>query len=146
MKKRILLFIALLLLTSFLLPMLVGCENMVKGKEARATFDSFFAAVVREDYEAARAYLHPCNSALDLEQIFVEVRAEYGIDLRYGTSEAPRQVGFQASIYNTEFMGSGYTMTFHAQTAASGTPIVISCTVVRNAEGYGIYSFLINRR
>ncbi len=146
MKKLFLKPLAVFIVIALSLSMLVGCANKVSGKEARATFDAFLAAVAAEDYGTAKTYLHPWIDDLDLAKAFTELREEQGIDLRGGVSENLRQVGIQASLYNSDYDGGGYQMSFYAQTGADGVPISISCTVIRNDDGFGIYQFVVNKR
>ena len=146
MKRLLLKSVTVLIVIALSLSALVGCANKVSGKEARATFDAFLAAVVAEDYDTAKAYLHPWIDDLDLAKEFTDLREEQGIDLRGGISENLKQVGIGASLYNSDYDGGGHQMTFHTQTVADGTPIKIICTVIRNKDGYGIYQFIVNRR
>ena len=54
---------------------LVSCGNGIKGDEAKAYINDFFAAVVAEDYDKAESLLHPERPA-DLETFLLNVENE----------------------------------------------------------------------
>ena len=145
MKRLLLKSVTVLIVIALSLSALVGCANKVSGKEARATFDAFLTAVDAENYEAARIHLHPLISGTNLSEYFATLREEKGIDFTEGISEV-KLVGFYAAFYDTAIDGSSYEMELHAKTVAGDVPIYISCTVVRNDDGYGIYNFIVDGR
>ena len=59
----------------------VSCGNGIKGDEAKALINDFFAAIVAEDYDKAESFLHPERPA-DLEAFLLNVEQEKNVDFQ----------------------------------------------------------------
>ena len=115
---------------------LVSCGNGIKGDEAKAYINDFFAAVVAEDYDKAESLLHPERPA-DLETFLLNVENEENVDFQEGI-EIEKYTGFSSSLYDSTVAGSTYELTM--RTKVGNKTVKFTIEIVRNENGYGIYN------
>ena len=77
----------------------VSCGKGIKGDEAKAYINDFFAAIVAEDYDKAESLLHPERPA-DLEPFLLNVEKEENVDFQAGI-EIEKYTGFSSSLYDS---------------------------------------------
>ena len=114
-----------------------SCGNSIKGDEAKAFINDFFAAIVAEDYDKAEGFLHPERPA-DLETFLLNVENEENIDFQEGI-EIEKYTSFSSSLYDSTVDGSTYELTIH--TNVGDIKVIFTIEIVNNENGYGIYNF-----
>lgn len=119
---------------------LAGCGNGIKGSEAKAFINDFFAAIVAEDYEKAEGFLHPERPA-DLEAFFLSVEKSNNVDFQAGI-EIEKYTGFSSSLYDGTVDGSTYALSMRAKVGDQTANFAIE--IVKNENGYGIYNLDLN--
>ena len=117
-----------------------SCEGGIKGDEAKATINEFFAALASEDYEKAESLLHPDRPA-DLEDFIKHVESRKSLDFSEGIT-IEKYTGISSSYYNSAVDGSTYGLDMKVK--IGDTTARISIELVKNEYGYGIYNFEIN--
>ena len=115
---------------------LASCGNGIKGDEAKAYINDFFAAIVAEDYDKAESLLHPERPA-DLETFLLNVENEENIDFQEGI-EIEKYTGFSSSLYDSTVAGSTYELTM--RTKVGNKTVKFTIEIVKNENGYGIYN------
>ena len=115
---------------------LASCGNGIKGDEAKALINDFFAAIVAEDYDKAESFLHPERPA-DLEAFLLNVEQEENVDFQAGI-EIEKYTGFSSSMYDSTVNGSTYELTM--RTKVGDKAIKFTIEIVKNENGYGIYN------
>ena len=115
---------------------LASCGNGIKGDEAKALINDFFAAVVAEDYDKAESFLHPERSA-DLEAFLLDVEQEENVDFQAGI-EIEKYTGFSFAMYDSTVNGSTYELTM--RTKVGDKTVKFTIEIVKNENGYGIYN------
>ena len=113
-----------------------SCGNGIKGDEAKAFINDFFAAIVAEDYDKAESFLHPERPA-DLETFLLNVEKEENIDFQAGI-ETEKYTGFSSSLYDSTVDGSTYELTM--RTKIGDKKVKFTIEIVNNKNGYGIYN------
>ena len=116
---------------------LASCGNGIKGDEAKALINDFFAAIVAEDYDKAEEFLHPERPA-DLEAFLLNVEKEKNVDFQAGI-EIEKYTGFSSSVYHSDVDGSRYELTM--RTKVGDKKVTFTIEIVNNKDGYGIYNF-----
>lgn len=135
LKKLLVITISCLFVCS-----LASCGNGIKGDEAKAFINDFFAAVVAEDYDKAESLLHPERPA-DLEAFLLSVEKEENVDFQAGI-EIEKYTNFSSSLYDSTVDGARYELTM--QTKVGDKTVEFTIEIVRNENGYGIYNFDCN--
>ena len=115
---------------------LASCGNGIKGDEAKAYINDFFAAIVAEDYDKAESLLHPERPA-DLETFLLNVENEENVDFQEGI-EIKKYTGFSSSFYDSTVDGSTYELTM--RTKVGNKTVKFTIEIVKNENGYGIYN------
>lgn len=133
MKKAVLVFLAVVMLISF-----VGCGG-IDGSKANATINEFFSFVEAGDYASAQALLHPDRSP-DLEAIFTSFAEQYDLDYSSGIN-IKSTVSTLSSAYDTEVKGSTYGKRYILE--VSGKEFESEIQIVQNDNGYGVYNFFM---
>ena len=118
-----------------------SCGNGIKGDEAKAFINDFFAAIAAEDYDKAESLLHPERPA-DLEAFLLNVEKERNVDFQAGI-EIEKYTGFSAALYDTTVGGSTYELTM--RTNVGDNKVTFTIEIVKNENGYGIYNLDINK-
>ena len=113
-----------------------SCGNGIKGDEAKAFINDFFAAIVTEDYDKAESFLHPDRPA-DLETFLLDVEKEKDVDFQAGI-EIEKYTGFSSSMYDSTVNGSTYELTM--RTKVGDKTVKFKIEIVKNETGYGIYN------
>lgn len=131
LKRALILLLACLCVFS-----LASCGNGIKGDEAKAFINDFFAAIVAEDYEKAESFLHPRRPA-DLEAFLLNVEKEENVDFQAGI-EIEKYTGVSASLYDSTVDGSRYELTMRAR--VGDKEVWFTIEIVSNENGYGIYN------
>ena len=132
MKNIVIILVACLCIFS-----LVSCGNGIKGDEAKALINDFFAAIVAEDYDKAEEFLHPERPA-DLEAFLLNVEEEKNVDFQAGI-EIEKYTGLSSSVYHSDVDGSRYELTM--RTKVGDKKVTFTIEIVNNKDGYGIYNF-----
>lgn len=114
----------------------VSCGNGIKGDEAKAFINDFFAAIVSEDYDKAESFLHPERPA-DLETFLHNVEKEENVDFQAGI-EIEKYTGYSSSLYDSTVDGSTYELTM--RTKVGDKKVIFTIEIVNNENGYGIYN------
>ena len=112
----------------------------IKGNEAKALINDFFAAIVAEDYDKAESFLHPERPA-DLEAFLLNVEQEVNVDFQAGI-EIEKYTGFSSSMYDSTVNGSTYELTM--RTKVGDKTVKFTIEIVKNENGYGIYNLDLN--
>ena len=115
---------------------LMSCASGIKGDEAKALINDFFAAIVAEDYDKAESFLHPERPA-DLEAFLLNVEQEDNVDFQAGI-EIEKYTGFSSSMYDSTVNGSRYELTM--RTKVGDKTVKFTIEIVKNENGYGIYN------
>lgn len=139
MKKALRILSVLMIVCLCALP-LSACEGGIKGDEAKAFINDFFAAIVAEDYETAEGMLHPQRPA-DLKAFLQTVEEKEGVDFQNGI-EIERYTGFSSSYYDSTVDGSTYELTMRTKVGEKTVRFVVE--IVKNDAGYGIYNLNID--
>ncbi len=114
----------------------VSCGNGIKGDEAKAFINDFFAAIVAEDYDKAESFLHPERPA-DLETFLLNMEKDENIDFQVGI-EIEKYTNFSSSLYDSTVDGSTYKLTM--RTKVGDEKVKFTIEIVKNENGYGIYN------
>ncbi len=125
-----------LFFASLLLFSLFGCGG-VDRQQAKTDAEAFLDLIEKEDYESAKAFLHPSRD-IDLAADFSRIEAEEGIDFSLGI-KVNRYTGTSYSWYDSDVDGSQYK--FDVELLVGTLPVEAKIAVVENDAGYGIYSF-----
>ena len=137
--KRILTLLAALTLLLTAIGSLSACAGGVSRDEAKEITNALFTAMTAENYEEAAALFHPATSmtAELMESTTETLRTEMGADFDEGVS-IERYVGMKSAYYDSNFDGSVYELTMEAR--VGDQTLHITAEVVRNDEGYGLWS------
>ena len=138
--KRIFRMIVAIMIACLFVSSLVSCGNGIKGDEAKAFINDFFAAIVAEDYDKAEGFLHPERPA-DLEAFLQNVEKQANVDFQAGI-EIEKYTGFSSSLYDSSVDGSTYELIMRAKVGDKQVRFTIE--IVKNEIGYGIYNFDID--
>ena len=134
--KRIFRMIVAIMIACLFVSSLVSCGNGIKGDDAKAFINDFFAAIVAEDYDKAESFLHPERPA-DLEAFLLNVEQEENVDFQAGI-EIEKYTGFSSSMYDSTVNGSTYELTM--RTKVGDKTVKFTIEIVKNENGYGIYN------
>ena len=138
--KRIFRMIVAIMIACLFVSSLVSCGNGIKGDDAKAFINDFFAAIVAEDYDKAEGFLHPERPA-DLEAFLQNVEKQANVDFQAGI-EIEKYTGFSSSLYDSSVDGSTYELIMRAKVGDKQVRFTIE--IVKNEIGYGIYNFDID--
>ena len=138
--KRIFRMIVAIMIACLFVSSLVSCGNGIKGDDAKAFINDFFAAIVAEDYDKAEGFLHPERPA-DLEAFLQNVEKQANVDFQAGI-EIEKYTGFSSSLYDSSVDGSTYELIMRARVGDKQVRFTIE--IVKNEIGYGIYNFDID--
>ncbi len=119
---------------------LVSCGNAIKGDEAKAFINDFFAAIVAEDYDKAEGFLHP-ERPVDLETFLLNIEKDENVDFQAGI-EIEKYTGFSSSLYDSSVGGSRYEQ--RMRTRVGDKEVAFAIEIVKNENGYGIYNLDLN--
>ncbi len=134
-RRTFIIFVACLCVFSF-----TSCGKGIKGDEAKAFINDFFAAIVDEDYDKAEEFLHPKRPA-DLETFLLNVEKEENVDFQSGI-EVEKYTGFSSALYDSTVDGSTYELTMRTNVGDKEVEFIIE--IVSNEDGYGIYNLNID--
>ena len=115
---------------------LVSCSKGIGGDEAKSIIGDFFAAVVAENYDKAKTFLHPERPA-ELEAFFLSVEKDKNIDFQAGI-EIEKYMGFSSSYYDSTVGGSTYELSM--RTKIGDKTVKFTIEIVKNKNGCGIYN------
>lgn len=118
---------------------LVGCANRVKKDEAKEQVNAFIDNVRAGNFEGAKEYLHP-ERPLDIETYFARKELEYGVDFQSGIEIT--RTDYSSAMYESEVDGGEYELEMNI--IVSGVALEMNIDVVRNDNGFGIYSIDID--
>ena len=134
--KRVFRNILLAMVCCFFILSLASCSGGIKGDDAKAFINEFFATIVSEDYDKAETFLHPERPA-DLETFLLGVEEDQNIDFQAGI-EIEKYIGFSSSLYDSTVGGSRYELTMRTKVGDKEVKFIIE--IVKNESGYGIYN------
>ena len=120
--------------------LLASCGGGIKGADAKAHIQEFFAAIGSEDYSKANSLLHPERPA-DLKSFFESIEAAKSIDFQEGI-QIKRYTGFSSAVYDGTVKGATYALTMQVTVGNKNTEFTIE--IVRNDAGFGIYNIHLN--
>lgn len=138
--KKLLRNIVFCIVLSVCILLFSSCSGGIKGSEAKAHINEFFAAIVDEDYSNAENLLHPERPA-DLNEFFASIEEAEGIDFQEGI-EIERYTGFSSALYDSTVKGSTYELTMN--TTIGEKKVEFTIEIVKNEAGFGIYNFDLN--
>ena len=113
-----------------------SCGKGIKGDEAKAFINDFFAAIVAEDYDKAESFLHP-ECPADLETFLLNVEEKESVDFQAGMA-IEKYTNFSSSLYDSTVDGSTYELTM--RTKVGDKKVIFTIEIVNNENGYGIYN------
>lgn len=139
MSKTIKKILITLVICCFCISLLASCSGGIDTDEAKVLVKDFLAAIAVEDYEKAETLLHP-ELDIDLKDSFGKIENAKNIDFQQGVI-IERYTGFNYTYYSTSIGGSSYEMTMQAKVGNTSVEIVVA--VIKNDNGYGIYSLTV---
>lgn len=119
---------------------LFGCGKGIKEDEAKAYANSFLEAIEEEDYETAESLLHPDKPG-SVSDLCMALEMGLGLDFQEGI-EIKDYVELSSTLYDSTVSGSTYSLEMEA--SVSGVDLIISIQLVKNENGYGIYSYTLS--
>ena len=131
MKKLISLLVVIFIVS-------LSLFSCIDGEKAREDAVDFLSALEDEDYESARALLHP-DFKIDMEKEISALEKQEGIDFSEGI-DVYKFTGFSSAHYDSQVDGSLYETTVNI--AVGGKKGSLTVTLVDNDKGYGIYNFI----
>ena len=134
MKKILSLFLVVALIFS-----LSACSGGISGKEAKGLINDFLLLLEKEDYGAAEALLHPSRPA-DLRAFFEGIETAENVD--FSSISIEKYTGFHTAWYHSSVDGAVYGLTM--KIAISGKDASMEVELVKNSDGYGIYTLDID--
>ena len=137
--KRFLKIITVILTAALLISGLTSCSGGFTSTEANTMIEDFLSKISAEDYEGAKALVHPSYKE-DLESYIKICEKAGGFDCSDGF-EIQEYTNTSYSKNNEAVGGAAYSTTFNA---ALGFKLVkVTVEIVKNDAGYGIYTFNI---
>lgn len=135
MKRVVSIFVLLAVLLVAAMS-LTACAGAVTREETQTASEALFAALSKEDYEAAAALFHPeADMTPDRVAAFCEqLNSQAGIDLSVGAT-IERYTGMSTSV---SIGSSRYELTMEVK--AGERPGTFRVEVVRTDSGFGIYN------
>ncbi len=111
--------------------------------EATALAEDFCKALASENLDKAKSYLHPDStpSQHELSSFVAKLEREHDIDFSNGVSFKLRN-GINSSYYNSMYDGSVHEIDYYI--LVGDVTVNFFFVVVKNDNGYGLYSFGIN--
>jgi hypothetical protein len=131
---------ALIIIACLCVLPLASCGEGIKGDEAKAYINDFFAEIVVEDYEKAEELLHP-KCLIDIEKLFLNFEKDEDVDFQAGI-EIEKYTGFASALYDSTVDGSRYELTM--RTKVGDKTVIFTIELVKNEAGYGINNLEIN--
>ena len=140
--KKLFLFVSLLSIL-----FLSSCDIFKQLKEEldqAIEYSKEFCELLKdEDYNNAVTYLHS-EYEMDAEELcsyIQELERKNKVDFSDGI-EYEKNISFSSTYYTSEYHGSAYEFTFKA--LIGNEKVEIYFTIIKNDNGYGIYSFGIS--
>lgn len=133
MKYRI----SFILISLLLICTLSGCSKGIKEDEAKAYVNSFLEAIEQEDYETADSLFHPDKEA-SVADLCIALEMGLNIDFQDGI-EVKEYTDVSSAMYDTTVGGSSCSLTMDATVSSVELEIIVQ--LVKNDNGYGIYSY-----
>lgn len=135
MKRVVSIFVLLAVLLVAAMS-LTACGDSVTREETKAASEALFAALSKEDYEAAAALFHPdtATTADNIAAFCEQLHSQTGLDFSEGAT-IERYTGMSTSV---SIGSSRYELTMEVKVGErSGT---FRVEVVRTDSGFGIYN------
>ena len=135
MKRVVSIFVLLAVLLVATMS-LTACGDSVTREETKAASEALFAALSKEDYEAAAALFHPdtATTADNIAAFCEQLHSQTGLDFSEGAT-IERYTGMSTSV---SIGSSRYELTMEVKAGErSGT---FRVEVVRTDSGFGIYN------
>ena len=135
MKRVVSIFVLLAVLLVAAMS-LTACGDSVTREETKAASEALFAALSKEDYEAAAALFHPdtATTADNIAAFCEQLHSQTGLDFSEGAT-IERYTGMSTSV---SIGSSRYELTMEVKAGErSGT---FRVEVVRTDSGFGIYN------
>lgn len=115
---------------------LASCSKGITKGEATDEVETFLENVSNGDFDKASAQIHPTR-AIGVEYLFNMQELRMGVDFQSGI-EIKRYTSLSSSYYDSEVDGSDFDV--EMEIIVSGKTIGLEIEIVKNDEGYGIYS------
>ncbi len=120
---------------------LASCSARVTREETQTLTNDFLAAITAEDYEKAQSLLHP-DLTDDVKSALQGIEDKLNVDFQKGVT-IEKYTGLRTSFYDSSIGGSSYELTMRAK--IGDVSVELQVAVVRNNNGFGIYSFYVNK-
>ena len=133
MKRILILLLALTFVFS-----LVSCGD-ISDEEAKGQADELVKCVSENRFEDAKALLHP-DRPIDIAAVFERAEQTYGVDFQSGI----RVSHYDLSGAESEKEVDGTEYEVDLEIVVSGRAMELSLSIVRNDNGFGIYSIEID--
>lgn len=133
MRYKVSLILAALLIAFSL----TGCDKKIKKDEAEECIETFLESIETEDYETADSLLHPEKPG-SVSELCMALEMGLGVDFQEGI-EVTEFTELSSVAYDTELSGAVYLVDVEA--TVSDVDLLISFEIVRNDNGFGIYSY-----
>ncbi len=133
MKRVVSIFVLLAVLLTAAMS-LTACAGAVTREETKTASEALFAALSKEDYEAAAALFHPdtATTADNIAAFCEQLHSQTGLDFSQGAT-IERYTGMSTSV---SIGSSRYELTM--QVKVGETTATFRVEVVRTDNGFGI--------
>ena len=135
MKKSLKRILILTLILAVCLCSFTSC--MKDADEKQAFIEEFLDCLESEDYERARAYLHPSIDA-DVESFVKRLESDHGVDISKGIAVV-ECYGYSYEIYYNLYTGWNEDSSFFCVINVGGKRIDLDILLIKDNNGYGIY-------
>ena len=134
--KRVVSIFVLLAVLLVAATSLTACGDSVTREETKAASEALFAALSKEDYEAAAALFHPdtATTADNIAAFCEQLHSQTGLDFSEGAT-IERYTGMSTSV---SIGSSRYELTMEVKVGE--TTATFRVEVVRTDSGFGIYN------
>ena len=119
---------------------LISCEGGIKRDEAKELINGFLSKIEVGDYGGAEELMHP-DKRIDIEEFISDFEIKNGVDFSDGI-EILKYTNFESSYFESSVNGSRYKL--NMLTKIGKSEFTVSAEAVKNKNGYGIYSFILN--
>ena len=143
MKK--ILFLLVLMLCTFCLFSCDIFKELKEGmQESNILIEDFCSALANDDLETAKTFLHPDSTPKrdNLSSYIEKLETTHSIDFSLGVA-FKSTTGFSSTYYDSIYDGSVHEASY--KIVVGGVSVKCFFTVVKNDNGYGLYSFGIEK-
>jgi hypothetical protein len=102
--------------------------------------EDFCQALADDDIESAKGFLHPDSIPKESELLSFIIKLEEVNDIDFSLGVAFKtQTNFSSTYYDSSYGGSVHKLEY--EIVVGGVPLDCFFVIVKNDNGYGIYSF-----